>query len=348
MRNFFFNFKNTGVLFSTIFLSILSILVIQGCNSEQKEEAGYTISFKIKGAEDGKAELLKLDLKTNETIIVDTTDIRSGEFNFKGDLDSPYFHTIKINGGKKIHFFLENTHMEITGNVNDLENIKVSGSKEDKLFRSYSINSIFEEKAGMEIITKYPDHVFSAFTAFYYFQIHNLKPEKMESILNSFSDPVKRSVYYFHLNELYKRLIRVAVSKPAPEFNLPDQNGKSHQLNEFRGKYVLIDFWASWCSPCRKSNPKLVEAYKMFKNRSFTIIGISVDTDREKWLKAIEDDILTWTNLSEVNGWGDITRLYGIKAIPQNFLIDPAGIIIEKNIEPDKLINVLDKILPDK
>lgn len=349
MEKILSNFKKNGVLFPGIFLLILFLFVIQGCSSGNSSETGFTIRGKINGARDGKAELAKLDLTTNEKVIVDSTDIKDGEFIFKGELKSPYFHTIFINGGnKKIHFFLENSNIEMKGDINSIDKVSISGSKEDALFRSYNINSIFEEKTGMEIITKYPDYVFSAFTAFYYFQVNSLTPEEMEKIINSFSEPVKRSVYYEHLKKLYERLIRVAVSKPAPDFNLPDNNGKSFQLKEFRGKYVLIDFWASWCAPCRRSNPKLVKAFRMFKNKNFTIIGISVDTDRDKWLKAIKEDNLTWTNLSEVNGWGDITRLYGIKAVPQNFLIDPKGIIIEKNIETDKLVNVLNKILPDK
>ncbi|MEN8223102.1 MAG: TlpA disulfide reductase family protein [Acidobacteriota bacterium] len=348
MKIKFVNLKKEGMLISVIILSLLFLFVIQGCSSEKSPVDGFTVNCNINGAEDGKADLLKLDLNTNKSLTVDTVDIRDGKFVFSGDLKSPYFHTIRINDGKKIHFFLENSNIKITGDIDDINDIKISGSKEDKLFRLYDIQKIFDKETGMEIITKYPDFVFSAFTAFYYFQVNTLAPEKMKKIMDNFSEPVKRSVYYEHLKKLYERLLRVAVSKPAPTFTMPDQYGKPHNLKEFKGKYVLIDFWASWCAPCRKANPELVEAYLKFKDKNFTIIGISVDTDREKWLKAIKEDHLTWTNLSNVDGWGDITELYGIKAVPQNFLIDPVGIIIKKNIEPEQITDTLEKLLINK
>jgi peroxiredoxin len=129
---------------------------------------------------------------------------------------------------------------------------------------------------------------------------------------------------------------------------MPNTIGEMVNLSDFKGKYVLLDFWASWCAPCRASNPTLVKTYDKLKNRDFTIIGISVDKNRELWLKAINKDGLTWPNLSNVNGWDEVSNTYGVKAVPQNFLIDPQGIIIDKNIDVDVLYEKLDKILPVK
>ena len=113
-----------------------------------------------------------------------------------------------------------------------------------------------------------------------------------------------------------------------------------------RGKYVLIDFWASWCAPCRASNPELVKVFETFQNRNFTILGVSVDKDKKRWLDAIDKDRLPWINVSNLKGWDEVSNLYGVKAVPQNFLIDPEGIIIDKNIEVEEIMDKLDKVLP--
>ena len=136
----------------------------------------------------------------------------------------------------------------------------------------------------------------------------------------------------------------------APLFTQNDTDGKPVSLASFKGKYVLLDFWASWCGPCRANNPALVKIYNHFKDKKFAILGISLDeADGKKyWLKAIKDDKLTWTQLSDLKHWDNqVVKLYGVSAIPQNFLIDPNGVIIAKGLAPDVLRNKLQQLLHD-
>jgi peroxiredoxin len=226
-----------------------------------------------------------------------------------------------------------------------MENSEISGSREDSLFRSYALDDIFDRKTGMEIMLRYPDYCFSAFTAYYQFQMHQIQADTLDMIMQGFKDPVKESVYYAHLSNLYGRLKKVAISQPAPAFSIPDTAGNRITLDDFRGKYLLIDFWASWCAPCRAANPELVEIYRQYSGKNFTIVGISVDRNEERWKKAIESDQLPWINVSNLQGWDTVSENYGVEAIPQNFLLDTNGIIMDKNLEPEGLIEKLDRLL---
>lgn len=328
-------------------LLILITIIFQSCIFQVDKKEGYTIRGSIEGIDSGKAYLAKLDLVSNERINVDSIEIKNGKFTFSGKTESPYLHTIFINGElNRIHFFLENSDIEISADINNLEHAKITGSREDSLFHSYNTEDIFDRKIGMEIMLNYPDYSFAAFTAYYQFQIHNIHADTLNLIMQGFTEPVTKTVYYNHLVKLYSTLERVAISKPAPKFTIPDTKGNLIRLDDFKGTYVLIDFWASWCAPCRAANPKLVHIYKTFNKRNFTIVGISVDKDKDGWIKAIQTDDLPWTNLSNLKGWDEVSDNYGVKAIPQNFLLDPNGIIIDKNMEADKMFEKLNLILP--
>ena len=139
------------------------------------------------------------------------------------------------------------------------------------------------------------------------------------------------------------------VGQTAPEFSLPDYKGKRVSLSSYRGQYVLVDFWASWCAPCRQENPNVVAAYAKYKNRNFTILGVSLDeTDgKEAWTKAVMQDNLTWTQVSDLKGWGsEVVSLYGIQGIPFNVLVDPQGKIIAESLRGSDLAATLEKVLP--
>ncbi len=166
----------------------------------------------------------------------------------------------------------------------------------------------------------------------------------------------ERMAGYFFFDALAERIAQVerqrqaenflAPGSPAPDIILPDPDGKNIALSSLRGKYVLIDFWASWCKPCRLENPNVVKMYKKYSGKNFEIYGVSLDRDRDKWLEAIKEDKLTWPHVSDLQFWNSAAaQLYNIQSIPFTLLIDPEGNVVQKNLRGRNLENKLEELL---
>lgn len=167
----------------------------------------------------------------------------------------------------------------------------------------------------------------------------------MDSVSTKFSNELPNSQFTKELNERVDNMRRLAIGSEAPEITLPDPQGKELSLSSLRGKYVLIDFWAAWCKPCRQENPNVVASYNRYKDQGFEILGVSLDRTREAWLKAIEDDGLTWKHVSDLQYFNsEAAQTYQINAIPATYLIGPDGKIVAKNLRGPSLEQKLAEI----
>ena len=173
-------------------------------------------------------------------------------------------------------------------------------------------------------------------------------PSELDSLYSSLSQRLKETETAKVFKQKLDALKVTAIGTIAPDFVQSDVNGVPVKLSSFRGKYVLVDFWASWCGPCRQENPNVVKAYNKYKDKNFTILGVSLDREsgRENWIAAIKNDGLTWTQVSDLKYWqNEAAALYQVTAIPANFLIGPDGKIIAKNLRGRDLENKLEEVL---
>ncbi|WP_316794668.1 TlpA disulfide reductase family protein [Pedobacter frigoris] len=218
----------------------------------------------------------------------------------------------------------------------NLEKLKKAGKRIDELYRE-------QREQILNLIPKHRNSMPVAVMASLYAEPGDSIP-KIEAFLKQFDPSIQHCYYLQQIKRKLDRIKAVAIGQQAPGFELKNLDGAPVNLNAFKGKYLLLDFWASWCGPCRKENPTVVKAYDNYKAKGFTVLGVSLDADEAAWRKAVKEDGLPWTQVLNDKQVG-AQRLYDVKAIPANFLIDPQGKIIATNLRGPELEQALEKFI---
>ena len=333
---------------------ILPICILLIALSACQSKKGFNIKGTVKNKKEGTIYLVNLHTEKQDTLA-----IKDGKFNLEGVADEPTPFLIfspEVLPAQTI-FYADQGSTNIEFTANEPSTVKIKGCKAQEEYESFTaqtkpllaqfdsvqmlamagkleqadvqnvaltIQKKYEE-ANLNFVKANPGSYVSSLLVYEYFrQKPQLSVKEKRNFMSQLDKKIQESHFGKKMIELINADEATAIGKEAPTFSLDDVDGNKIDLASFRGKYVLIDFWASWCAPCRAENPNVVAAYKKFKNKKFTILGVSLDENKKQWLAAIDEDKLRWKHVSDLSGWNSsVVGLYNIKSIPSNFLLDP-------------------------
>ncbi|MBE3085952.1 MAG: AhpC/TSA family protein [Bacteroidetes bacterium] len=364
-----------------IFYLLVITLFIAACSSEPH----YVVKGKIDGSDSITFYLQKRD--AGKIITIDSAVSKKGSFTIKGGtVDYPQLIQLVAGDTKKrTSFYIENSEITITGSLDSLFKAEITGSKTQDdyqafvdsnkpLTESYSKTYIEYQaasQAGNPVrvaeLEKQADSIQTEMTNLQKNFVKNnpasyvspsilaslsyeMEAIELESLINAMDTAIAALPQIKSLKERIAVMKTVAVGQKAPDFTMNDVDGNPVALSSKIGaKLLLVDFWAAWCGPCRQENPNVVKVYNEFNKKGFDVFGVSLDQKKEAWVKAITDDKLTWTHVSDLQYWSNAAaKLYAVNSIPANFLLDETGTIIARNLRGETLYNKVNEVLGAK
>lgn len=321
---------------------ILFLTLCLGATAVQAQDANVQLKGTVVDTIANYVYLQKFHNKMFTTI--DSVKVVDGKFSFKTKIKLPELYGLSVNtANTPLYIFLEKTPITVKlSPAKYYSNSVVEGSASQDLFEVYKKTQNVDIS---KFITEHPGSIVSAYVLYRNWS-YRLTPDQILQNIALLDKSQQNSTYVKELKELVTVLNGLAIGKKAPDFVSKDPEGKSVRFSENLKGYTLVDFWASWCGPCRKENPNIVAAYKEYHDKGFNIIGISLDKKKENWIKGIQDDHLDWLQVSELIYWNsEIAKLYGVRAIPANYLVDSKGIIVARNLRGEELQTTLKALL---